>query len=212
MPRPRSLPRVRASARRFSKPAWSASASARSMLAREVAAVVGEDEPGLERHRGGRDQVAAAQLDGIDAELARGDVDHALDRERRLGPAGAAVGAGGRGVGEHAGASDGGWRASCTRRPRRRRCWCRAPRCAGVRYAPTLRLIATRSARNLPSRSRASSAVGDVVAAVLVGDESFAPVRRPLHRPAQPAARPTAPGPSRGRSRCACRSCRRPRR
>ena len=59
MPRPRSLPRVRASARRFSKPAWSASDERHVHAAGEVAAVVGEDEPGLERHRRGRDQVAS---------------------------------------------------------------------------------------------------------------------------------------------------------
>ena len=35
---------------------------------RELAAIVGEDQPGLERHRLGRDRVAAAQFDRVDAE------------------------------------------------------------------------------------------------------------------------------------------------
>ena len=37
----------------------------------ELAAIVGEDQPGLERHRLGRDRVAPAQFDRIDAESRR---------------------------------------------------------------------------------------------------------------------------------------------
>ena len=123
--------RARAPRRAASRsPARSARASARSMLALELAAVVGEDEAGLERHRRGRDEVAAAQLDRVDPELARGHVDHALDRVRRLRPAGAAVGPGRRGVGEHAGGLDVDGGRGVHAGQRRRRCWCRAPRCA----------------------------------------------------------------------------------
>jgi len=69
----------------------------------ELAAVIGVDEPGLVRHRLGRDEVAPAQRDPVDAGLARGNVDDPLDGVGRLGPAGAAVGRGGVAVGEDPG-------------------------------------------------------------------------------------------------------------
>ena len=103
MPRPRSLPRAARLGAALLEAGVLGDRQRQVHAARELAAVVGEDEAGLERHRRGRDQVAAAQLDGIDPKLARRHVDHALDREGRLRPAGAAVGPGGRGVGEHAG-------------------------------------------------------------------------------------------------------------
>ena len=69
----------------------------------ELAAVVGEGEPGLERHGVGRDVVAPPQLGRIDAELVGGEIDHALDHIGRLGPAVAAIGPHRVGVGEHRG-------------------------------------------------------------------------------------------------------------
>ncbi len=71
-------------------------------VAFEFAAVVGEGERGLVRHRLGRDQVDPAQLVRTDAEFARGDIDDALDRIGRLRPAGAAIGRGRHGVGQDA--------------------------------------------------------------------------------------------------------------
>ena len=70
--------------------------------AREISAVVGEDEPGLERHGGGRDQVPPAQLHGVDAELTGGHVDDALDGVGCLRAPRPAIRPGERGVGEHA--------------------------------------------------------------------------------------------------------------
>src|SRR5450759_4536866 len=58
----------------------------------ELAAVVSEREPGLERHRARRNVVAPAQLSGIDAQFVGGEIDHALDHVGGLGPAVAAVG------------------------------------------------------------------------------------------------------------------------
>ena len=61
-------------------------------VAGEIAAIVVEDERRAERHRLGRDQVAHAQLERVEPELARGDVDRALERIGRLRPPGAAIG------------------------------------------------------------------------------------------------------------------------
>ena len=69
----------------------------------EIAAIVGEDERRLVGHRLGRNQVALAQLERIDVHLLRGDVDQPLDRVGRIGPAGAAIRRGRRGVREDAG-------------------------------------------------------------------------------------------------------------
>ena len=54
-----------------------------------------------ERHRLGRDRVAAAQLGRLDAELARRLVDDRLDHIDRLGPAAAAVGGDRHRIGQH---------------------------------------------------------------------------------------------------------------
>ncbi len=64
-----------------------------------VAAVVVHADGIAVRHRVGLDQVHAAQCDPIDAELACGEVDEPLDRERHLRSAGAAIGLGRHGVG-----------------------------------------------------------------------------------------------------------------
>ncbi len=60
-------------------------------VAFELAAIVGEGQRGLVRHRFGRDQVAPAQLVRLDAQLARRDVDQPLDRIGCLRPPGAAI-------------------------------------------------------------------------------------------------------------------------
>ncbi len=82
-----ALPRLARGAPR--SPAWSARRQRHVHAAREIAAVVGEDEAGLERHGPRRDEVPAPQLDRVQVELARGHVDDALDGVGGLGPAGA---------------------------------------------------------------------------------------------------------------------------
>ncbi len=69
----------------------------------ELAAVVGEGEPGLERHGLGRDVVPAPQLGGIDAEFVGGEIDQPLDHIGRLRAAVAAIGPHRIGVREHGG-------------------------------------------------------------------------------------------------------------
>jgi hypothetical protein len=67
----------------------------------EAADVVGLAHRVLVGHLLGPDEVAPAQLHAVDARLARGLVHQPLHGVDRFGPAGAAVGAGGRGVGQH---------------------------------------------------------------------------------------------------------------
>ena len=156
---------------------------------RELPAVVGEDEPGLERHRRRRDDVPAPELDRVDAELARGQVDHALDGIRRLGPPRAAIRTRRRRVREDAGGlhADG-----------RRRVHAGEPAdIVGARPRASRREI--RADIEPDGHAQAEEpAVGverqlgrrDVVAAVLVGDEGLAAVGRPSDGPPQPLRRP----------------------
>ena len=94
--------RLRLRAARASKPLQSACARRLVHHLLELADVVGLAHRVLVRHLLGPDEVAPAQRDAVDAGLARRLVHQPLDDVDRLGPAGAAVGAGGRGVGEHA--------------------------------------------------------------------------------------------------------------
>ena len=50
----------------------------------ELAAVIGESEPGLERHRLGRNEIAPAQLGRIDAGFVGGEIDQPLDHIGRF--------------------------------------------------------------------------------------------------------------------------------
>ena len=61
-----------------------------------LAAVVDHAERVGVRHRAFRHEVAAAQLDAVDAGLLRGEVDQPLHDEHHLGPARAAIGPGRR--------------------------------------------------------------------------------------------------------------------
>ena len=157
--------------------------------AREIAAVVGEDEPGLERHRRGRDQIAAAQLARIDLQLAGRHVDDALDGVRRLRAPGAAVRPGGGRVREDAG------RLHVDRR--RRVDPGDAADVVGARPGAPRREIGADVERDrhaqrqeFPVRVQRQLGGRDVVAAVLVGDEALAPIGRPLDRPPEALGRP----------------------
>ena len=102
-PMPRSLPRARDFAAAPLEPGEIGKLERHVEVLGELAAIIGEDQPGLERHRLGRDRVAAAQFDRVDAELGRRLVDHALDHIGEFGPAVAAIGPHRVGVGEHRG-------------------------------------------------------------------------------------------------------------
>ena len=154
-----------------------------------------------------RHQIAAAQLQRLDAEPARGQFDQAFQDVIRFRPPGAAIDAHRRGVGEdrlgarmHGGdgidarramrpaVSTGEAPADGNRRP------CRAAPRPG-RRKPAIRVERELALRHL-------------VAAVIVAGEAFRPRRDPFHRP---AARPppTAPAHPRDRDWPSCRSRRR---
>ncbi len=187
MPMPRRLPRFAASARRASKPAQSMVFSAgiqhdagnrRCRRSCPPACCAASPSGGtmLRRRNSTRSML----------HLARRGVDQPLDQVVALRPPGAAIGVDRHGVGEHADdvgvdrleAVDAGQHAgarhgrdrparrSTDRRPCWRRCGCAAPGTCRRRRAPV-------------------SPSGDVVAALRVGQERLAALRRPFHRAAE---------------------------
>ena len=158
----------------------------------EIAAVVGIDEAGLERHGARRNGVAAAQLDRIELHGLGRLLDHGLDHIGRLGPPGAAVMAGQHRVRHHARhlGVNGGRRIGAgehaqidERRPRG------AVRCVigpdiGERLDPQRQEFSVAVERQL--------GVGHVVARLLVRDEAFGALGDPFDRP---------PGEARGKRR-----------
>ena len=72
-------------------------------VALELAAVVLEEEPGVVGHGRWRHQVAQAQFEGIEPEIARGDIDQPLDDVGGLRPAGTTIRRVGHRVGEDTG-------------------------------------------------------------------------------------------------------------
>ena len=102
MPRPRNLPRARLSACRAGKPVPIGQRQRLVQQVGEIAAVIGRAVRRLVRHRLGRDVVAPAQFDPVDAHLARRGIDQPLHVVIRLGPPGAAIGPDRGRVGEHA--------------------------------------------------------------------------------------------------------------
>ena len=168
---------------RAAKPARSASFADAHHVALELAAVVLEEEPGVVGHGRRRHQVAQAQLEGIEPEIARGDVDQPLDDVGRLGPAGAAIGRVGHRVGEDAGDAgldardsvDAGDAADVVEEEQR-----------------PAREIAADVDREIDLQ-RQEAAVGvhaqlgvdGDVAAVVVGEEAFPALRDPAHRAAE---------------------------
>ena len=100
-PRPRSLPRFLLSRLRLLKPLTSPSSSACLNRAGKVAAVVDVLARRLVGHFLRLDVVALADLDPVDAHLARGLIDQPLHVVIAFGPAGAAIGRDRRRVGEH---------------------------------------------------------------------------------------------------------------
>ena len=148
----------------------------------ELAAVIGEREPGLERHRLRRDVVLAPQLRGIDAELVGGKIDQPLDHVRGLRTAISAIGSHRACVGEHGGdvGEHGGRAVHAGERAD----------IAGERRHAGLQIGADRGNRlHAHAEERAvlvqrKLRLGDVVARLRVAKERFGARRGPFHRPA----------------------------
>ena len=98
---PRSLPLFLLSFLRLAKLAWSEISSALLKTPCEIAAVIGDAGGRRERQLRRLDEIALAQGEAVDAHLVGGAVDQPLHVVVGLGPAGAAIGAHQRGVGQH---------------------------------------------------------------------------------------------------------------
>ncbi len=155
----------------------------------EVAAVVGVDQRRLVGHRLGRDHVAPAQLGAIDLELARGEIDHGLDHIGRLRPAGAAVGAGHHRVGQHRRRLGGDRRDHIGAGEHADVVGRRSGIAVGIVVGADVREVAHREGEEAAVRVERELGLGDVVAAMLVGLQTFAALGNPFHRPADEARR-----------------------
>ena len=153
----------------------------------ELAAIVGLAHCGLVRRD--RDEVAPAQGDRIDAELARGLVERALDEIDRLRPAGAAVGRQRPRMRQHAahGRVHRRDRVHARQHPRadQRRMRARRPD-----LAAEVVVGGHAEPEDLSVGVERHLGVRELVAAVEVGEERFAAVRDPFHRPPDPPRRP----------------------
>ena len=153
-----------------------------------VAAVVQHAERVLVGQLLRLEQVAAAQLDAVEAELPRGDVDQPLHHVHHLGPAGAAVGPGRRGVAQHAAGAEMGGRHPIDARH-------------DLDALLDHRVVAGARAEiaDVVAAHREEIAVGierelgldREVAALIVAEQRFAAVRGPFHRA---AGLPRGPG------------------
>ena len=156
----------------------------------ERAAVVVAPERRAIRHRARRDDVPAAQLDAVHAELARGVVDEALDDVRRLRPPGAPVRRGGVGVGHHAEDLDVGGRKRVDADERRHVAERRQEIAIGRHVGADVGERAHAEPDEPAVGVERQLGVGDVVARVLVGGNRLAPLAHPLDRAAELARGP----------------------
>ena len=156
----------------------------------ELPAVVRHAERRLVRHRGGRNDVAPPQLDGIGGQLAGGVVDEPLHDVRRLRPPGAAIGRRRVRVAEHTQHLHvgGGERVDAHQRDDVAERGEQVAVGGDVRAHVGQRLHA--QGQEVAVRVQRQLGVGDVVARVLVGRNGLAALARPFHRAAELARRP----------------------
>ena len=155
-----------------------------------VAAVVLQRHRRLVRERVGGNEVLPPQLDAVHAGVVRDHVHQALQQERRLRPAGAAIGVHRHGVGEHRlhlavdhrGLVNAGQQRGVQIGRHARREGGQIGAHVGQRRDAQRQEIAVRVQRHLGG--------ADMVAAVRVGHEAFVALGGPLHRPAQLAGGP----------------------
>ena len=149
----------------------------------ELAAIIGEGEAGLERHRLGRDDVAAPDLDRIEAGFGGREIDHALDDVGRLRPAVAAVGAHRMRVGEDRRhvhmdgrrAIDAGQGAEIGDR---------RALSAALQIGADIGDVRHPEAEEPPLLVEGELGLGDEIAPLCVGQERFRAGARPFHRTA----------------------------
>ena len=141
------------------------------------------------RHRRRRHEIDAPDLIGAHAKLARRGIDQTFQKIRRLGPPGAAIGADRHGVGADALDVD-------VDRPDRIEAGHQVGRArrheAAERRQVSADIGEDRNAQAEEAAFVVERQLGacDVVAALIVGDETFRAVLLPFHRPRNLAARP----------------------
>ena len=183
MPRPRSLLRARALGLALVEALPVGGGQRLVEHGGELARIVVHARRRLVGHLAGRDVVAPAQLDPVDAHLARRRVDQPLHVVVGLGPAGAAIGADRRGVGEH--------HLGVHLHRRRRVDVDQVLHRVGGRRHRRIDVGAGIAGAGEPHGEEAAVLVerqlGDalVVAAVMVAQEALGALVGPLHRPAE---------------------------
>ena len=157
-----------------------------------IPAIVFERHLGLIGEGVRRDEVAAAQFHQVDPRFARGVLDQAFHHEGGLGPAGAAHGVHGRGVGEHrldlaihGPRRVGALHQDAVKVSRHRRG-------EGREISPHVGDGADAQSQKSAVRVERQLGVGDVVASMAVGLEGFGALGRPFDRPADLARGPKA--------------------
>ena len=141
------------------------------------------------RHRAGRDEIAAAQLNGIDPDQRGGAIEQALEHIVRLGPAGAAIDPDRRRVGEdrlrfekkgrHA--IDAWHHARCGHHRRGR---------GRLQIGPERMQQDRLEREDVAVAVERQRGIRHVIAAVIVRRQAFAARRHPFDRPADAARRP----------------------
>ena len=140
------------------------------------------------------DEVHAAEFGRIAPSFARGDLDQPLDQEGRLRPAGAAIGVDRRGVGvDRVDFGVDGGDVVLARQQRRIEVG-RDRRREGRQVGAEIGDRVGAQARDLAAGVERELGVGDVIAAVRVGEERFGALRRPLDRTVDLLGRPGADG------------------
>ncbi len=156
----------------------------------KIAAIIGRADRRLVRHGRGRDEIAVADVGAVDAKLGGGAIGETLEHVTGLGPSGAAIGVGWQRIGEHPGHLHED---------------CRRPVHAGKERAVNRARNRGAEGRDIGAEigdgfyaQRDKAAVGikselgmrQMIAALIVGDEAFAPARHPFDRSAQSPRRP----------------------
>ena len=189
MPKPRSLPALRGSAAARGKAVPLRKLKRIGHVALEIAAVVDDIRHGPVRHGRRRHQVTPAQLGRVDPQFARGGIDQPLDLENHLGVSRAAIRTGRHRVREH--------RLDFVVGGRQPIDACNQLGAAEHRHDAARPEIGAEidGAGDAQSQEPAFAVERelrpvDLVAALDIADETFAPVRDPLHRTADAACRP----------------------
>ena len=156
-------------------------------IAQKIAAVIAEARRGAIGQRRPGNQVAAAQRDAVDPHVLRGHVEQALDHQRRLWPPRAAIGCDGDRV-AHGAAQTHACPGDVINRGAHPPAVMqgRKGEHMGADVADDLHIVSDDPAR----RVETEPALGDAVAALIVGEAAFVALAGPFHRTAHDSGGP----------------------